>query len=469
VSLDLSALFLGIPWFHRLWVVQEVALSNNATLFCGQHAVSFRKLLQAIQVLQKYKYTDSLVEMLPWFSTHLIFLGHFDYGSLGRYEPQLEEKVMLTELMESARYKQATEPHDKVYAMYGLLQARAVPLAPPDYSQPVSTAFCDLTRSIIESSKALEILYQVNGCGRTPNLPSWVPDWSGSSHPGRAPIGNCTRNFSQELFCFEHGGRHLRVKGISIDIIGSRTANHPLRRSAQEELTVPDPFWHDMLQRHGNEFGDTIRSLWNMRVYEEFCVFALQDALSSENQDLVKAFSHTMHCYKRQYGDDGKVVPYDDPKRTRRWSQVITQSPLVSFSDETERGESSRSTHWTTGTVRLVDEEEALRPLRHTKEYQALKALSQDAESIMEHDPIMRFNRYQVLFRTKSGRLGMAPFSIRAMDEIVLVLGLRTPMVVRRQGDYCRLIAPAYVYGIMDGEAWPERPEDTSFEDFIFV
>ena len=185
------AYFWDANGLSRLWTVQEVALSSTATLFFGRYTFSFQNLLRAIEVSQKYKYADVLVELLPWFSMHLKFLGNFNYSSLGRRELPIEEKIASAELMESARYFQETKPHDKVYAMYGLLQERHIPLAKPDYYQTVSEVFCDLARAIIESSNSLEILYQVHGCGSTTDLPSWVPDWSGSTHPGRAPIGNC--------------------------------------------------------------------------------------------------------------------------------------------------------------------------------------------------------------------------------------------------------------------------------------
>jgi hypothetical protein len=420
-------------------------------------------------VSQNYKYTDVLVELLPWSSMYLKFLGHFDYSSLGRRELPIEEKIASAELMESARYYQATQPHDKVYAMYGLLQERHIPLAKPDYSQPVSEVFCDLARAIIESSKSLEILYQVHGCGPTADLPSWVPDWSGSTHPGRAPIGNCMGESYEEVFTFERGGKYLRVKGIKVDVISSRTENHPLRRTAENELIVPDPFWHSMLQKYGNDHGGIIRSLWNVKVYSEFCSFAVTDALSPEDSEPMDAFSQTLHYYNRQYGKDGMVIPYGNSERTRRWTQAITSSPPHPFSENLDEGENSESPDWLRGIVRQVQNEEVLRPIRYTREFQALKSVLQDAESIMEHDRIMRFNRHQVLFRTKANRLGMAPFSIQTGDEIVLVLGLRTPIVVRRQGHHYQLRAPAYVHGIMDGEALREGPGNNNFDDFIFV
>jgi hypothetical protein len=41
-------------------------------------------------------------------------------------------------------------------------------------------------------------------------------------------------------------------------------------------------------------------------------------------------------------------------------------------------------------------------------------------------------------------------------DHVVLFAGLSHPMIVRTEGNTNHLIGPAYVYGIMHGEKWPE-------------
>jgi hypothetical protein len=59
----------------------------------------------------------------------------------------------------------------------------------------------------------------------------------------------------------------------------------------------------------------------------------------------------------------------------------------------------------------------------------------------------------------------MAPHSIQVGDHIALFSGMPCPMVVRPHGQYHRLITPAYVHGIMYGEAWDEKDH----QDIILV
>jgi hypothetical protein len=60
-------------------------------------------------------------------------------------------------------------------------------------------------------------------------------------------------------------------------------------------------------------------------------------------------------------------------------------------------------------------------------------------------------------FITRTGYMGFAPPLIASDDLIVLFSGLEYPMIVRRAvDDAYRLIGPAWIDGMMEGELWPE-------------
>jgi hypothetical protein len=68
----------------------------------------------------------------------------------------------------------------------------------------------------------------------------------------------------------------------------------------------------------------------------------------------------------------------------------------------------------------------------------------------------------------------MAPYSIQAGDQIALFAGLdvliNVPMVIRRHGERYRLIAQAYVHGIMYGEALKCSPWQTNqLQDIVLI
>lgn len=78
---------------------------------------------------------------------------------------------------------------------------------------------------------------------------------------------------------------------------------------------------------------------------------------------------------------------------------------------------------------------------------------------------MVRTYRKRCLFRTRGGRLGLGPQSVKPGDVVSLIAGSRTPYLLRRQrqqgkdqvederGHSLRFLGEAYVHGIMYGEA----------------
>jgi hypothetical protein len=57
------------------------------------------------------------------------------------------------------------------------------------------------------------------------------------------------------------------------------------------------------------------------------------------------------------------------------------------------------------------------------------------------------------LFVTLEGNMGLGPLSMQADDLVVILRGGEIPFVLRKIGDFYHFKGPAYVHGIMDGEA----------------
>jgi len=72
---------------------------------------------------------------------------------------------------------QATDPRDKIYSLYGLLNENETKTIPVDYDITAEQLFITVAVQILSSSPCLDILYSNFG-NKTLKLPSWVPDWS---------------------------------------------------------------------------------------------------------------------------------------------------------------------------------------------------------------------------------------------------------------------------------------------------
>jgi hypothetical protein len=90
-----------------------------------------------------------------------------------------------------------------------------------------------------------------------------------------------------------------------------------------------------------------------------------------------------------------------------------------------------------------------------TNENATEKPLPQDIQTLRDIDQIVHlYNAFRrQLFVTSGGNMGLGPLSMRADDLVVILRGGEIPFVLRKIGDFYHFKGPAYVHGIMDGEA----------------
>lgn len=161
--------FLRRPYFSRIWVVQEIALSKNAVLvdkdeypwsiFGSVKAAPPRKPLLSLAVIR-----------------------------------QLQDPSQLMSMLRLGRDCQSSDPRDKVFALLGLIVGAGAEGLVADYSRSVADVYTWIARYLIDVQKvaALDILGEVNlveqGASQAYDLPSWVPDWSNSGQTFRQSL-----------------------------------------------------------------------------------------------------------------------------------------------------------------------------------------------------------------------------------------------------------------------------------------
>ena len=70
-------------------------------------------------------------------------------------------------------------------------------------------------------------------------------------------------------------------------------------------------------------------------------------------------------------------------------------------------------------------------------------------------------------FITDGGYMGMAFKGCHEGDAVVLLAGAHFPVVLRARGSEYRFLAPAYIHGIMQGEAWPD--DDSKLQTIVLM
>jgi hypothetical protein len=194
------------PWFRRVWILQEVGLSDyDKLVVCYNGSVqSWRELSLAATLVDSCS-SDTRLELLqlpPSPSRHAMVIGKWTtmdssasqfpnisrYGRVKGIEDRLYTRCLwkrdLTERLQDSRFCEATDPRDKVFSLLNLLpnlDGNLAWLLEVDYLLPVATVFTRAARYSIETLCSLEVLCYKEGRIGTTGLPSWVPDWTRQS------------------------------------------------------------------------------------------------------------------------------------------------------------------------------------------------------------------------------------------------------------------------------------------------
>ncbi|RAK82841.1 HET-domain-containing protein, partial [Aspergillus costaricaensis CBS 115574] len=127
-------------WFHRIWVLQEVGVARSIYIMCGSVQINGHILCEG---LNKLSLTPKDQDMIG----PIVFLIK---GALFRpkYEPMSRGSLTIGELVGMYCFHDATEQHDKVYALLGLSADPMTPALTPNYDFPWNKVFKQVTSYI---------------------------------------------------------------------------------------------------------------------------------------------------------------------------------------------------------------------------------------------------------------------------------------------------------------------------------
>ncbi|KAF2237194.1 HET-domain-containing protein [Viridothelium virens] len=458
-AIDLTELVRQVPWFKRLWVVQEIVLCKAATLVYGRFEASLDAIIKAKMILGNMermgKASAERASQSLWnaFATH--HQGSHLLG-LSRSYKRLDESILCHFIAET-RFSGTSDNRDKILALHSLLTAYGVPLPEPDYSKSAATIYRETTMTIMQTYRSLRILEQVDGLGPTLNMTSWVPDWASSKHSIGLEDDTCADvPYSEPFFQFRDGGQQLILKGIGVDTVTTRSSfcyMHADERlghlkdyaSWTRNPSISDLDWEKM--RHANpQYTPAILRLWNIRVLQDFALVALDGSPTEASDASILALHHSLMSQVRH------TVAVERQGKAR--AAFRTLCTAWNHPDDNEEPDRQWMLTWL-DMSRTSPSDVLLNNLTETHEYRVLERISRSSycKELLHH---VGRTRYKTIFKTASGRIGIAPWSIKSGDEIMLFSGARLPLVTRRLGQRYRLIAHAHVHSIMHGEAWPQ-------------
>lgn len=446
--------FANIPYWSRLWILQEFALSQRApVLVLGEDLVMSDKFLEAalwvemnaafkqraMDTMKKYLETEDDDEHIsatrgfeefPWgFTTGCATCNLVPKAEMAWYirarENLATDELLLSSLLRDTSGLSSKDPRDQLYGLYGLVPER-YKLPTPDYAAPLDKVLREVMICLITTEKSPRIYDWLSPSPPESLWCSWLPNIFDETD--RAFNARCYRQ-REERFAPRHGarasgrgphvppsldstGQYLTVQGWTVDEISF----------------APDL---SMLQWHWSSRNDDLAwrcaceaSLAMEKVIARHGDIALQDKPSK--------LRDALGTYKL-------VVDTLDPGRDPRMDGNGTKSIARIVNEFLESPDAEGEMEWNVGSA---------------------QSTAKELEDF-------------ILFCTEKGYMGFVfgGCMIKPKDVVIIIAGCDFPYVLRREEeDKWVMIGSAFVSGIMDGEFVEQlRGDDAPTESFQIV
>ncbi|KAK8136134.1 hypothetical protein PG984_004074 [Apiospora sp. TS-2023a] len=234
-----------LPWFTRVWVIQEAGLATHATVLCGTSTIPWQELVDAAGCIddrasafaEQFEMSEGLQQCVD-----LYWL----FSASGR-------RRTFVETLEEAKSFNATNKLDKVYALLShpsALTADGAILMEPDYGLSLDEMSARIAVSVLRECDSLQLLSAVHHNDalsvNTDPLPSFAPRWHEPPAANMlwAEVRCKTFNTSLGLparYRILEPQRCLSVIGIQVDTVsavGSPIDKHMWRGEASERRAL---------------------------------------------------------------------------------------------------------------------------------------------------------------------------------------------------------------------------------------
>lgn len=155
-------------WFRRVWVIQEVVMAADAMVLCGSYSISWMTLDAFLDALNTHHFAISLVTAGGTNGVN----GTLTIPRIKALREGIKSGTVyrFLDILSVTRDLQATDPRDKIYSLFSLVQGKHMPT--PDYSIPADDLFRDANISILRDDPNLDMLafFDYRTLNRRPNV-----------------------------------------------------------------------------------------------------------------------------------------------------------------------------------------------------------------------------------------------------------------------------------------------------------
>ncbi|KAF1959328.1 HET-domain-containing protein [Byssothecium circinans] len=399
------------PWWNRMWIIQEVALSPGVVVVCGSRHIpwsTFHSFIIAWMDTGHMPHYRSNELQTTALRTLGMLVSNFA-EALTRLRLSLRtissapESFKLSNLLWSFKYRLATDPRDKIYGLLGLLSHHGVQV---DYSKSPEDTYVSFFSSCLLEDKCLDWFRWMTGERYETKklcLPSWVPDFGPRAIRPISSFPDLVRGELQRTFLtagpdrsrplstiqFEDDHRTLTLQGRSFDVVSHCGPIFPFSDDIHLAGRATEPIlshWKKMAMN--TQFGT-----YHSRIARE------------------EAF----------------------------WRTILTDRQIEGLHFKENAG-------WNPAQ-RLPLEIQYIPPKNVKEEQELLQA--------MENRGLCLYGRRFCI--TRKGHFCLLPPTASEGDLICVLLGGEVPYILRRidnqSPDFYTMVGECYVHGIMDGEA----------------
>jgi hypothetical protein len=420
-----SALFAFTKktYWTRSWIIQELAVNHNSTLFlCGKlkltrrmvrlGAVYCKDLLQTSEDLS-YRFNHDLDPDAWRMASRMYRLVSVVFNP--------DVGLSLDHLLNLARRADATIEKDKVYSILGLLDPAVAADVTPDYSLSEQQVYTEFIVSIVRRLGSLDHIMS-GGIPTCEGWPSWVPDWRqsfGRHHIKHLRCRQASGDVPAKVAFPEKNGGNCKLlicEGFQVDAVDGIAPETPANGKFIQASTT------------SHRYGDQIRKTLQQTL--------LVDHPGSKGELLLEIpWISECNTYKTSANSasDSGWFGFFHSSYYKRFHEFRENNQNFRIGDQIFRDFFPQSAR------KIVDISSMLRCMRL-----ALLSLEQRA-----------------LITTKTGYLGLAPVAVRPGDVIAVLFGSNCPAILRPYGDdLYHVVGECYIHGLMDGEVLKQEVEE---------
>lgn len=420
---------LSRSYWDRMWMFQEIVLAGRVIVHCGSYEVPWA-YFKWLEDLSGYTELWSGAQIgRRWLLELRRALLRISLFAIPR-----EEAQDITAVITQTRNLHCQDPRDKLYALVGVCEPLRRKLK-VDYTAPARDVYTSFAKRQIEAGGELCTILTAGlhnpADGEDLELPSWVPDLRGTSTVDTRYMGGAYL----EHFNADNNGAHDPFFTFS------EQSGHSILQL--EALLLETTLEVAQFETDDEEKRSTLLSTFCLKEGGGFSVAKLRQFFSVAISESSAFFGHKADS--------------DGPLKER------LQRLILGFFRDLQRLHGSLPVFKEFLQSVNIDGLEPLRCQSQSFEEHSNGSVGLRNElEYLQRTLLHQESRDSTMFNTSSGNIGICPRITQRGDVVAVVRGCRVPVLLREQGKYFRLVGPAYVSGIMQGEALSQPDCSTS-------